>query len=40
MGRTNEALAPSCPGAKLAQGRRFASNAGAGELKAWAEAFC
>ena len=40
MGRTNDALAPSCPGAKLPEGRRFASSAGAGELKAWAEAFC
>ena len=40
MGRTNDALAPSYPGAKLCEGRRFASNAGAGELKAWAETFC
>lgn len=39
MGRTNDVLAPSCPGAKLKQGRRFASNASAGELKTWAEAF-
>ncbi len=40
MGRTNDALAPSCPGADLREGRRFPSSASAGELKKWAEAFC
>lgn len=37
---TNDGLAPSCPGADLREGRRFASSASAGELKKWAEAFC
>jgi len=37
MGATNEELAPSCPGAVLKEGKRFASNALADELKAWAE---
>jgi len=35
----NDALAPSCPGARLEQGRRFPASAGANELKTWAEAF-
>lgn len=39
MGRTNDILAPSCPGAKLKQGRRFPTNVSASELKVWAEAF-
>ncbi|MCD8337352.1 MAG: NAD(P)H-dependent oxidoreductase [Lachnospiraceae bacterium] len=37
MGRTNEELKASCKGAVLKEGRRFAANAGAAELKAWAE---
>lgn len=39
IGRTNEYLAPACPGAKLCEGRRFAAGTGADELKAWAETF-
>ena len=39
MGKTNERLAPSCPGAKLAEGRVFAPDADAKTLKAWAEKF-
>ena len=39
MGRTNDILAPSCPGAKLKQGRRFPAGTSASELKAWTEAF-
>ena len=37
MGKTNEKLAPSCKGAKLIEGKRFASSASAKELAAWAE---
>lgn len=37
MGRTNDALAPSCPGARLKEGKRFAAGASVAELKAWAE---
>lgn len=37
MGNTNAALAPSCAGAVLKSGKRFNSNAGEAELKAWAE---
>ncbi|MCD7746202.1 MAG: NAD(P)H-dependent oxidoreductase [Lachnospiraceae bacterium] len=37
MGRTNEELKASCKGAVLKEGRRFAADAGAAELKAWAE---
>ncbi len=36
MGRTNEALRPSCKGAVLKEGKRFPSDAGSDELKAWA----
>lgn len=36
MGRTNEELKASCKGAVLKEGRRFAANASAAELKAWA----
>jgi hypothetical protein len=39
MGKTNQELAPSCPGAILKEGRRFAANAGEDELKAWAADF-
>ena len=37
MGGTNADLKDSCKGAELKEGRRFSSNAGAGELNAWAE---
>lgn len=37
MGRTNEELKVSCKGAVLKEGRRFAANADAAELKAWAD---
>ena len=37
MGKTNEKLAPSCKGAKLLEGKRFASRVSAKELAAWAE---
>ena len=37
MGKTNEKLAPSCPDAILLEGKRFASDVGADELKKWAE---
>ncbi len=37
MGRTNEELKASCNGAVLKEGRRFAANADAAELKAWAD---
>lgn len=40
MGNTNKELAPSCPGAVLKEGKRFPADAGAEELKAWAEGFC
>lgn len=37
MGGTNAKLAPSCRGAKLAEGKVFKSRAGEAELAAWAE---
>ena len=37
MGKTNEKLAPSCKGARLLEGKRFASRVSAKELAAWAE---
>lgn len=37
MGKTNEALAPSCKGATLLQGRVFRSNARNAELAEWAD---
>ena len=37
MGNTNGELRASCPGATLAEGRRFAANTSADKLKAWAE---
>lgn len=39
MGSTNKELKNSCKGAKLAEGKRFSSNAKAAELKAWADQF-
>jgi hypothetical protein len=39
MGNTNKELAPSCKGAVLKEGKRFAADAGEAELKAWAEAY-
>lgn len=39
MGNTNAELKPSCPGAKLEEGKRFSSGAGEAELKRWAEKF-
>ncbi len=39
MGSTNSELAPSCKGADLKEGKRFAANASAAELKSWAEKF-
>jgi len=37
MGKTNDELRDSCKGATLLEGKRFQANAGADELKAWAE---
>ncbi len=37
MGKTNAALAPSCPGAKLLDGRVFKANVKREELAAWVE---
>jgi len=37
MGDTNRELAASCPGARLAEGRRFAAHTPANRLRAWAE---
>jgi flavodoxin len=37
IGETNEKLEPSCPGAKLLEGRVFRSSASKTELEAWAE---
>lgn len=37
MGRTNEALALSCKGAKLVDGMRFPANVSEKELAGWAE---
>jgi FMN-dependent NADH-azoreductase len=39
MGDTNKELAPSCKGAVLKDGKRFAADAGEAELKAWAEKY-
>ena len=36
MGKTNEKLQPSCPGAKLMDGKVWKKNAKADELAAWA----
>lgn len=37
MGKTNEKLMPSCPGAKLLEGRVFKSGISMAELEKWAE---
>ena len=37
MGKTNEKLIPSCPGAKLLEGKVLASNIKIAELIAWVE---
>ena len=37
MGKTNEKLQPSCPGAKLMDGKVWKKNARGNELAAWAE---
>ena len=37
MGRTNKALAPSCKGAKLLEGKVFKLSASADALRTWAE---
>ena len=37
MGKMNEKLQPSCPGAKLVEGKVWKKNAKADELAAWAE---
>ena len=39
MGKTNQGLAPSCPGAVLKEGKRFATNVSEEELKMWASLF-
>jgi flavodoxin len=39
MGDTNKELAPSCQGAVLKDGKRFAADVSEAELKAWAEAY-
>lgn len=39
MGKTNERLAPSCAGAALKEGKRFAADVNEAELKAWAAPF-
>lgn len=38
-GKTNSELEPSCKGAVLKEGKRFAANAGEYELRKWAEQF-
>lgn len=40
MGKTNEALCPSCNGANLAQGRVFPSGVSEDQLADWAKGFC
>ena len=37
MGKTNEKLAPSCPGAKLLHGKVFSAYSGKDDLSAWVE---
>lgn len=39
MGNTNRELEDSCKGADLCEGKRFAGNASAAELKKWADKF-
>lgn len=38
MGETNEKLLPSCPGARLLEGRVFPRSVSGEELRSWAEA--
>ena len=38
MGKTNEKLAPSCPGSKLLHGKVFNSYSSKADLSAWVEA--
>ena len=40
MGKTNEKLAPSCPNAKLVDGKVFKSNVSKAELNEWAANLC
>lgn len=40
MGKTNERLAPSCPGATLLKGKMLNGSLSQEELKAWAEDLC
>ena len=40
MGKTNERLAPSCPGATLLKGKMLNGSLSQKELKAWAESLC
>lgn len=40
MGRTNEKLASSCPGADLRKGKMLNGFLSQAELKAWADDFC
>lgn len=40
MGKTNERLAPSCPGATLLKGKMLNGSLSQEELKAWAEGLC
>ena len=37
MGKTNENLLPSCPGAVLKAGKKFSANVSAEEIKSWIE---
>jgi len=37
MGKTNEKLQPSCPGAKLMEGKVWKKDANGSDLAAWAE---
>lgn len=37
MGKTNEKLQPSCPNAKLLEGKRFDANVSKAELAAWVD---
>ena len=40
MGKTNERLAPSCPGATLLKGKMLNGSLAQEELKAWADHLC
>lgn len=39
MGKTNEALSPSCVGAVLKEGHRFSVHTSKDELKQWSESY-